>query len=339
MKYQSNDSKVDSSQIQSPKKIRHLNKRWAIWLLLLLLFGPYLFFRATSFSRKLQIESNSLVTEPHTFDGKLKIATWNIAHGRGATDDNWEEGSAAKKARIREIAKQVKAFEADIVVLNEVDFSATWSGGLDQGTEIAQAAGFEYFIKQSNLDFGLLYGRWHFGNVVMSRYPIVDAKVVSLTPINTWEDWVVGCKRGVACTIELASKDRITVVGVHMEARGESVRVKQAHDLVEACSETDAPIFLVGDLNTTPGIAPMSRVDENGVNAFEILVQPQTGLSFAPNSTPTSDELTFPSSQPNAVIDWILYEDFAYKLVSQNVTRSLLSDHLPVIAEFEQIKR
>lgn len=337
MNDQTDDPGFEPKQSKAAKRLK---KRWIVWLALLLIFGPYIFFRATSFSRKVQVCHNALAVQPQVFDGSLKVATWNIAHGRGATDDNWAEGKNAKEDRIKEIARQIEELGADVVVLNEVDFSATWSGGVDQAAAISEMAGYEYFVTQSNLDFGMLYGRWHFGNVVMSKYPIIEADVVALAPVNTWEDWVVGAKRGVQCTIELAPDNFISFVGVHMEARGESVRVRQAVDLTTECSKLEHPIFVAGDLNTTPSFAPFSSVDQNDENAFEKLVQPTaTGLSYSPALAPTEAELTFPSGKPKTVIDWILYEDRFYQLVSQDVIHSLLSDHLTVIAEFREAKK
>lgn len=328
------DEYVESGEQPKPK--RKFKKRWLIGLFLLLLFGPYLYFRVTSFSRKVVIvDTSPQKLAAYDPERPLSIVTWNIAHGRGATDDNWKEGRQAKEDRIDEIASLIEQLDCDIVVLNEVDFSATWSGGFDQAEAIAKAAGYPFWVKQSNLDFGLIYGRWHFGNVVISKYPISDVEVVALTPVNNWEDWVVGAKRGVACTIELNSELSISLVAVHMESRGEAVRVKQAYDLAARCNELEYPILLAGDLNTTPLSFPRSNVTKESKNAFEELVSPAaTGLKYFPFEKPSKNQLTFPSDQPATLIDWVLYQGQEFEQVSQTVIPSLLSDHLPVTAEF-----
>ena len=252
------------------------------------------------------------------------------------TFDNWEEGSDGKRKRVDQIADQIRDLNADLVILNEVDFSATWSGGLDQATAIAQRAGYRYLVKQSNLDFGFIYGRWHFGNVLLSKYPIRESKVVEFAGVNGWEDWVVGSKRGFACTVQLAPDSHVSIVGLHLESRGEAVRVNEVPDVIDVLSKLEQPIVLAGDLNTTPSHAPHSSTNGQGQNAFELLIE-KSGLSFSPTGTPTPDEYTFSTMQPQSVIDWILFESLRLKLVDQQVIKSQLSDHMPVVAEFELV--
>jgi len=298
---------------------------------LLIALGPYLFFRATSFSRKIQtLELET--TAPLAFDGTIRVATWNIAHGRGATFDNWAGDGDSKQSRLNEVSELIVEMDADIVVLNEVDFCSTWSGGYDQAAMIAQQTGYRYVVKQSNLDFGFIYGRWHFGNVLLSRFPVSQVEVVEFAPVNQWESWVVGCKRGLACNVSLGS-DSISVIGLHLESRGETVRVKEVEDVDRVVKRMPNSLIVAGDLNTTPPLAPLSNTDANGKNAFEELIK-TTGLSYSPALTPTQQELTFPAFGPEATIDWILFAEPSLSLVDQVVISTQLSDHLPVVAEF-----
>lgn len=318
-------------------KKRGFKKRWLLYSLLLVGLGPYLFFRATSFSRKVQTAELDNPASAVEFDGAIRVATWNIAHGRGATFDNWAGDGDSKQARLKDISKLIVGLDADVVVLNEVDFCSTWSGGYDQAQAIAQQTGYPYFVKQSNLDFGFIYGRWHFGNVILSRYPISDVRVVEFTPVNQWESWLVGCKRGLACTVELGPENLVSVVGLHLESRGENVRVKEVADVDLAVEKLNHPLIVAGDLNTTPSIAPLSNLDGDGKNAFEELIR-LTGLSYSPALSPTENELTFPAFGPESTIDWILFSGDDFSLIEQEVIKTQLSDHLPVVAEFE-IKR
>lgn len=325
----------DPSATSRPSlKKRRFKKRWLVYFLLLVGLGPYLVFRVTSSTRKIQFFEFNNAAEVADLDGPLRVATWNIAHGRGATFDNWAEGGDSKQERLRKISQLIVDMDADIVVLNEVDFCSTWSGGHDQAVTIAQQTGYPYLIKQSNLDFGFIYGRWHFGNVILSRYPVSNIRVVEFAPVNEWESWLVGCKRGVACTVELGPENSVSVMGLHLESRGETVRVKEVGDVNRVASHLEKPLILAGDLNTTPTIAPQSNLDANGRNAFEELVS-LTGLSYSPALSPAKDELTFPAFGPKTTIDWILFSGDTFSLVEQEVIETQLSDHLPVLAEFE----
>ena len=326
-----------TTETEPQPRTRRFRKRRIVFrgllLLLVVVLGPYLFFRATSFSRKIQTMENS-VGSTAKFSGKIRVAVWNIAHGRDQTFSNLEEGGSENRQRVIEIANEIKTFDADLVVLNEVDFCATWSGGYDQANLIAQEAGYPYVVKQSNLDFGFIYGRWHFGNVLLSKFPIENAEVVSFAPVNGWEDWVVGAKRGLGCTVKLSDSVNLSVIGLHLESRNESVRVKEVRDVADFFSRCEHPVLLMGDLNTTPKAAPQSRTNEQGENAFENLVS-STGLSYFPESVPKESEFTFSTMQPQSVIDWILFESPELNLVNQKVVRSPLSDHFPVVAEFQ----
>ena len=316
------------------KSRRRFKKRWLLYLLLLIALGPYLFFRATSFSRKIQTLEFDTASVAAEIDTTVRVATWNIAHGRGATFDNWAGDGDSKQERLKEISKLIVEMDADIVVLNEVDFSSTWSGGHDQAETIAQLTGYRYMVKQSNLDFGFVYGRWHFGNVLLSRFPVSEVEVVEFAPVNQWESWVVGCKRGLACTVELGPENSVSVVGLHLESRSESVRVKEAADVARIVKRLKHPLIVAGDLNTTPPGAPRSNTDEDGKNAFEELVK-TTGLSYSPLLSPTEQELTFSAMDPQTTIDWILFAQPDFSLVDQKVVSTQLSDHLPVVAELK----
>ncbi len=316
-----------------------------ILIALAIVLLPFVFFRLTSEARKLvrcdypEVEVDSTGQK---FDSSassiLRVATWNIAHGRGAGDSNWEQGGDEKRNRVDQISEQIRAFDADVVILNEVDFSATWSGGNDQARQIALKAGYPFCIKQANLDFGFLYGRWYFGNVILSRFPVSDAKVVPLKPLNEWESWLVGNKRGLSCIVELPGNRKISVVGLHLESRGEAIRVKQIDDVARHLGQLPSPIIVAGDLNTTPSNFPNSRSDGDGINAFDKLIR-QTQFSYKPDdiedsADSTSALMTYSTLDPKSIIDWVLFSH-ELKLNDQQTINTQLSDHRPVIATIE----
>ena len=206
------------SKTSSQRTARPTVKRWlkrAALIVLAIVLLPYLYYRTTSSWRQLILTeipsvSDVAAVESSTPDSveedqaSIRVAAWNIAHGRGSGDSNWKEGGDEKRGRVKQIAAMIKTFDADVVVLNEVDFSATWSGGFDQADLIAREAGYSVYLKQTNLDFGFLVGRWYFGNAILSRLPISEPEVVNLTPLAQWESWLVGHKRSLGCT------DRVT---------------------------------------------------------------------------------------------------------------------------------
>ena len=319
--------------IAKPKKTRR--RRALIGLLCVLVavaLGPYVVSRARSPGRRIRVRSHT-VASPAESGSAIRIATYNIAHGRGATDDNWEESGREKRKRVEEIARLIDRTHADVVVLNEVDFSATWSGHQNQAEAIARLARFPYWVEQRNLDFRFVYGSWKFGNAVLSKYPIVDARAVEFPPYRAWEAWLAGCKRGVVCTLEISPGRRIRVLAVHLEHRSEDLRVASAEMIAELADASDVPLIAAGDFNSTATGFPQSAETSTGRNAMDVLRD--TGLfRMRPDTSPRPDELTFPSREPAQVIDWIIIPR-AWGFAGYRVVESRLSDHRPVVATVE----
>ena len=104
---------------RKPKKIF----RWIALALLLLGLCPYLYSRFQApRNRVQQFDNGSNAAIQRTFDRELSIVSFNIAHGRGTASSNWAESGEPKRQRIGDIAAELKRIDADIVILNEVDF-------------------------------------------------------------------------------------------------------------------------------------------------------------------------------------------------------------------------
>ena len=331
-------SQLADSSVRSRKRIRRL---LVVGSLLILLFGPYLFYRATSFGERVRVfsEDGPVAVAPET----LRVMIWNIAHGRGVEDSNWSETAEPKVDRILEIAELIKQQDADVVILNEVDYAATWSGNFDQAAAIADVTGYPYYARQTNLDFGFLVGRFKFGNVILSRYPIVAAEALDLPAFVAWEDWLVGRKRGLLCDIQLGEQ-QIVVAGLHLEARGEPSRIKSVKYLLERIqqlrSDGRPSLILAGDLNTTPSHAPnrKRKYTAEGYrlpnNSFDTLAE-ESGLTHVPAKITDASQFTFPSTAPRSAIDWVFFDDASFKATSHRVLQSELSDHLPVVVDLQ----
>ena len=311
-------------------------RKWllALAIVLALALGPYLVGRGLSQFRQVSIHENAAAVETPPPASTLRVLTYNIAHGRGARSmDNWEGTAEEKRARIARIAQLIAETDADIVVLNEVDFRCTWSGHQNQAAAIAQAAGYPYWVEQRNLDLQFLYGSWKFGNAILSRVPIVAAEPLDLPPRAAWEHVLAGSKQGVVATVELPDKRQLRVAAIHFDTRGEALRVASALALLEAVVESDVPLLAAGDFNSTPSSYPLSRQSETGENALDLLLASEA-FTTQPLCEPALEELTFRSFEPINAIDWVLIPA-DWELAEYRVLDSQHSDHRPVIAEIE----
>ncbi len=313
---------------------RYKKTKLMLVLVVAIVAVPYLYSRWASTFRRIQIYENSNAASQESFDGQLTVATYNIAHGRGLANSNWAETGIAKWNRMQRIADLVASLQADVVVLNEVDFDCTWSGSRNQAATIAELAGYPFWVEQRNLDFGFVYGRWSFGNAVLSKYPIAEAKSIDFPPYRTWEDWLAGSKRGIACKLKLNHDRFVNLFAVHLEYRSEQSRVESAVVINQLTGESELPCILAGDLNTTPVDYPQANRTPDGENAFEVLMSTEY-FHFPAGPPDDPNQLTFRSDNPRSVIDWILIPQQHCTLQKQLVIDSHLSDHRAVVAQIE----
>lgn len=302
--------------------------------------GPYGFSRTVSASRALEVVELEVAvpeTSIRTGGSSLRIACYNIAHGRGLANSNWDGGTAQdREQRLDEIAALLVEFDADLVVLNEVDFNATWSSSIDQAEYLAQRAGYPHVAKLSNLDFCLAHRSWRFGNAVLSRYPIRDAHEVDVPSYRGWEAVLAGKKRVLFCEVEVRGRSH-GVLAAHLSHRSEALRVASARRLLDFASSYNKPLILAGDLNSSPSGLAGSLSSPAGENAMDVLNQ---SGRFTPTPTRDSSDpsaYSYRADRPARTIDWILLsEDYAVN--DRKVLDSLLSDHRPVVAEVQLIE-
>lgn len=342
-----NDKTSLEGEVLSSKSNR-LNRRrkwlFSFALVVVVLLTPYFISRYQAKANRIKLVFSDQISSTNR-DAKesnvssLIVATFNIAHGRGMAAGNWSEGAKPKNERVAAIAAKIRDVDADVVVLNEVDFESTWSGHQNQAAAIAKAAGYPYRVEQRNLDFRFLYGSFRFGNTILSRYPITDAKAIDFPAGNGWEDWLVGCKRGVVASVRLNQFQRIRVAAVHLEHRSESSRVAGAKMILDLVDDSGKnTLIAAGDFNSTPPGYPKSATDPAGNNAMEILLDGDA-FCYQPAAAPSDDQLTFSTRQPASVIDWILVSKPSGNghsaFGSYRVIDTELSDHRIVVAEVE----
>jgi endonuclease/exonuclease/phosphatase family metal-dependent hydrolase len=284
-------------------------KRWWVRLPLLvvgIVVLPYVFSRVASHWRCIQVQALPQSSPlPAGVPRDLRIVTYNIAHGRGLADNNWQGGSPAERTeRLDRIASFLRAQHADVVVLNEVDFDSSWSDHVNQAEYLAKQAGYPHWAEARNLDFRFLVWTWRFGNAILSKYPIVDAREVSLPGEVGWETILAGKKRAVICELDAAG-NRFRVLGAHLSHRSEPVRVASAKMIAALAADSPSPLVVAGDLNSTPPGFPHSSHDADGENAIAILDR-SGRFKRSPLAAPDEEGMTYPSVQGIAVIDWIL---------------------------------
>ncbi len=261
---------------------------------------------------------------------RLRIGAFNIAHGRGSGSDNWDGGDRSERERrLREIARFLRDADLDVVVLNEVDFDSSWSHRVNQAEFLAREAGFPYRVEQRNFDAAVPFYSWRFGNAVLSRHPISAARLVEYPAFARWEGILAGKKNGVVCTVDLPDGKQVRVLAVHLSHRSERVRIASARMIAEERERKGPPLIAVGDFNSTPVQYPHAETDTTRQTALSWLLDEGGFTTLLPQADAVQ-QMTFPSTSPNRVIDWILVDE-TLQLLSQEVFPLQLSDHRPII--------
>ena len=179
---------------------------------------------------------NDAPREPVT----LTVLTYNIHHAEG-TD---------KKLDLERIANVIRATEADLVALQEVDQGTKRTGGVDQPAELARMLDMHVFYGPA-MDFQ----GGKYGNAILSRHPIEDGATIALP-------YRAGGQReprsAAAVTCRLSDDRRIVFVSTHFDHTAEpSDRLAQAEAVNRSLSDSGLPSILAGDFNCAPGSPPM----------------------------------------------------------------------------------
>lgn len=306
-----------NTQADTPRRPRRL--RW-VWRTLLFVavfvVGWYVLGRATDGVRRVKVvvDTAASSTAPPVLaeGGSLTVAAYNIAHARGLAGTNW---AGERDARLTDIADLVASWDADVVVLNEVDLDATWSGRTNQAGVLAERAGYTYRAEQSNYDLWLPGLRIRFGNAQPIDYPAVSG----------WESAAFGRKRGLVCTLDLGTGRRVRVVAVHWDTRDAAVRAGSAEAIAALAGDGGPPLIAAGDFNS-------SLLDDSASSAeVARLTEPGT-LTWTADTPADPAPASFPSASPTRLIDYILAQP-PLAVTSFRVVDSQLSDHRPVVAE------
>lgn len=241
---------------------------------------------------------------------KFRILSYNIHRAIGVD----------RRFRPERIVKIIANYDADIVLLQEVDEGAPRSRELDLAKELATELGFPYRAVGHNVT--LRKGRY--GNATLSRFPILSERNIDLT-IDLWKRR--GCQH-TAIALEGRHDRRLDVFNLHLGLSA-GQRARQI-ELLARSSEMTA---------LSPAAACLVGGDFNDWRSLLVPFLTQ-GMNFrsATDSATGRPLLTYPSFFPRGPLDRIYFRgplvlDSAYRC-RQRLSR-VASDHLPIVADFE----
>jgi len=210
-----------------------------------------------------------------------------------------------------EITRFIKDVDPDIVGLIEIDTGSIRSRMVNQAEKLASDLGMntsyetKYGEKSINQILPIIRKQ---GNAFMAAQRVHGEK---------FHYFDTGIKRLI---IELEMEHfAVFLVHLSLKYRHRHLQLRHLHDLVEA---TAKPVIVAGDFNTFWG--------KNEIYLF----MRAAGLKSANvDSIPT-----YPSRSPRKELDFVLYQE-GIEVQSFSVPDIRLSDHLPLICDFEVSKR
>lgn len=231
---------------------------------------------------------------------RLTALTLNIHGGR----------TKAGVLDLERVAAELRAWDADVALLQEVD------RGRERSDNVSQA---EWLGDRLDLDWA--YGATRqlrpgsSGNAVLSRFPVVDTRLRSLPRQPGL------LRRGlVQLTADVGGRE-VDVISTHLDHVSPAARRAQATAVAGVVRRSDRPVLLGGDLNTETGLPPLAILDRAGLTD----PWPVSG---------TGSGLTVPSADPQRRIDFVLADD-SFVPVRSEVLISSISDHRAVRTSFE----
>ncbi len=232
---------------------------------------------------------------------RVTVLTYNIHHGEG-NDGVFD---------LPRLADVIRRSNADLVALQEVEVLTKRANRVDQAAELARLTGMYHSFGRA-----IHYSDGAYGDAVLSRWPILRVETIALPAEPHHEDRVA-----VMVTVQMPESQRkMRFVSTHFDHTSDpSDRVAQAKHLNMELFPSELPTLVLGDLNAQPGSQPIKILDQ--------WLNPAAPLDLP----------TFPSTQPERKIDWILMSSSHNWQVREvrTLKEPVASDHAPLLAELE----
>ncbi|MGB3200791.1 MAG: endonuclease/exonuclease/phosphatase family protein [Nodosilinea sp.] len=273
---------------------------------------------------------------------QLNVVSYNIGYLSGLTNQQAvERDQALFDANQATAIAALEAVEPDILALQEIDFDAYRSFNRNQQYAVSAALEMAFGAIAVNWDKRYVpfpywppsahYRKLVSGQAVLSRYPIPRNQrlVLEKVPSNPFFYNALYLDRVAQVTEIDVSDQPLIVINVHLEAFDAPTRSRQTQvvrDLAEGYAQ-DYPVLLLGDFNSS-----LNRDEGDEPRSIDILLDSPVLASALPTA-PSS--FTFPSDQPQYILDYIFYTPATLDVVNARVVAEAVqaSDHLPVQAQ------
>lgn len=254
-------------------------------------------------------------------NAQTKVCTFNIKF------ENPKEGVHQWDNRKDQILNFIKIEDLDIIGMQEVVHSQIKY--LEEGLEEYSRIGVARDDGKSKGEYSPIFYK-------KNRYSIVDSATFWLSPKPDIpaKGWDAALPR--VCTwakfADLDTNDSLLVLNTHFDHVGEKARANSVDLILSKIDELNfsGKVILMGDFNLEPETEPIQKIINSELkDAYE------TGLNLGPVGTYNAFKI---GENYDRRIDYVFYLGFevkSYKNYSLRIQDTFLSDHFPVVVEFE----
>ena len=234
----------------------------------------------------------------------LRIVSWNIHHARGLDE----------RVDVGRVADELRALDADFVLLQEVDVGVRRSAGVDIPAELATRL--EMFAAfEKNID----YQGGEYGNAILSRWPIATRENLRYAMLRRGE------QRGLLTVSVDASAGRLAVGCTHIDSREDDAERMQNVGEIQATVAARDLVAVGGDFNDLPGSRVHRALTRQLVDCWA-------------EACGSSGGGTYPADAPRKRIDWLLRAPGTdWRTESAWVVPTSSSDHRAVVFDLRRV--
>lgn len=217
---------------------------------------------------------------------------------------------------LERIAQEIEDWDADVVLLQEVDRHRARTTYDDQPAELAARLDMHVAFGSNVVRPPAARGRQEqeYGTAILTRFPIHSRSNVALPNEHGLE------QRGLLRVTLRVGGLWVDVFGTHLQHTSGTIRIEQMRAIKDAVAGDLRPHLLGGDLNAVPD-SPALAIAES------FLADPWAEVGEGPG-------LTVPAGEPHRRIDYVLHSDDWVPTAATTLV-SEVSDHRALRVEFE----
>lgn len=254
---------------------------------------------------------------------KIRLVTLNIAHGRGLSLYQGFQSADRILRNLERVARFIDSHNIDIIALQEIDEESHWNKKINLVERLNDMTALDYHcLGINNRRSGIK--PLAYGNAILSRFPI------HFHENKPFGSATLGEKGFLYADVEI-DNFLLPIVNLHLDFRSRRVRLRQIGHLLEYLTDRGnlgpstaffEPI-ICGDFNSR------SSREKDAVRHLFREVEVHSGYELLPQKG-----WTFPSLLPSRGLDFVMLPR-AFRRTHVEIVRALVSDHLPVLVEFE----